>query len=186
MSRIGKQPIKIPEGVSITLIGQTLSVKGPKGQLSQTFNKEVEIKVDKSEIVLTIKGENRLSNSLHGLYRSLIANMVFGVVNGWNKGLELTGVGYRAAVVGNNLVLNVGYSHPVNFPIPVGITITIKENKINVTGFDKQLVGETAAQIRRVKPPEPYKGKGIHYIGEKIRRKAGKVVKAIGGMTSAK
>lgn len=184
MSRVGKKPIKIPEGITVNINGNSVVVKGPKGELVEKFKPEVIISVENGQIILRVKGKNQFSNSLHGLYRSLIANMIYGVVTGWNKGLELTGVGYRASVSGNNLILNVGFSHSISFPVPAGIIITVKENKINVSGVDKQLVGETAAKIRRIKPPEPYKAKGIHYIGEKIRRKAGKIVKTVGAGTA--
>jgi len=186
MSRIGKQPIKIPDNATVNIDGNKVSVKGPKGELSLRFKPEVEIKIENKKIVLSVKGKNKFSNSLYGLYRSLIANMIHGVTLGWNKGLEITGVGYKASVSGDNLVLNVGFSHPILFPIPKGVTVAVSENKINVSGCDKQLVGETAARIRKIKPPEPYKGKGIHYIGEQIRRKAGKVVKVAGGVTAGK
>lgn len=183
MSRIGKQPIKIPDNVTVNIDGNKISVKGIKGELFLRFKPEVEIKIEDKKIVLSLKGKNKFSNSLYGLYRSLIANMIHGVTFGWNKGLEITGVGYKASVSGDNLVLNVGFSHPVLFPIPKGITVTVSDNRINVSGADKQLVGETAAKIRRIKPVEPYKGKGIHYIGEKIRRKTGKAVKVAGAAT---
>lgn len=184
MSRIGKQPVKIPEGVTITVDKETVVVNGPKGNLSFIFRPEVKITVEDGKVIVDKNSNNPKASSLWGLTRSLIDNMVYGVTTGWNKGLEMTGVGYRSAIEGNNLVLNVGFSHQVKFPIPEGITITItKEGIINVSGCDKQLVGETAAQIRKIRPPEPYKGKGIHYVGEKIRRKAGKAAKAVGAAT---
>lgn len=186
MSRIGKQPVKILKEVTVSIDGNTLLVKGPKGELIQKFKPEVKIKIENDFVILSVIGKNRFANSLHGLYRTLIANMIYGVTSGWNKGLELTGVGFRVALSGNQLVFNLGFSHPISFDLPAGIKAVIKENKIDVSGCDKQLVGETAARIRRIKPPEPYKGKGIHYLGEVIRRKAGKVVKAVGGTTGSK
>lgn len=186
MSHIGRQPIKISEGVTVTLAKGVVNITGPKGALTQTVRPEISIKVDNGHIVVMKKNEAGKTNALFGLYRSLLNNMVQGVTVGFNKGLELSGVGFRAQVSGDELVLNVGFSHPVKIKIPEGITITVSENKINVSGCDKQKVGETAAIIRRVRPPEPYKGKGIHYIGEKIRRKAGKSVKATGVAQGAK
>ncbi len=186
MSHIGRLPIKIPSGVTVTFKDNTVTVVGPKGTLVQKIKPEINVTVENDRIVLNKKSELGKANALFGLYRSLINNMVQGVTTGFNKGLELTGVGYRAQVIEKNLVLNVGFSHPVNLSIPEDLTITVAENKINVQGSDKQHVGEMAAVIRRVRPPEPYKGKGIHYIGEKIRRKAGKSVKATGAVGGVK
>lgn len=181
MSRIGAKPIKIPEGVTVQKDGSLVTVVGPKGSLSSAFRPEIEIKIEGNNISVERKGETPKAKSLHGLTRTLVENMILGVTQGWNKGLELIGVGYRAVVEANTLVLNVGFSHQVKFPAPTGITFTVSENtKVNVSGVDKQLVGETAAQIRRIRPPEPYKGKGIRYIGEVVRRKAGKAAKAVG------
>lgn len=186
MSRIGKKPVKVPEGVTVKLEDHSLTVVGPKGTLTATFRPEIAIKVGNGQIDLERVAETPKAKSLHGLTRTLIENMTMGATKGWNKGLELVGVGYRAAVEGNNLVLNVGFSHQVKFPAPQGITFAVSENtKINVSGIDKQLVGETAAQIRRIRPPEPYKGKGIKYVGEVIRRKAGKAAKAVGAAAGA-
>lgn len=182
MSRIGKKPIKIPEGVTVTVSGQDVKVTGPKGTLDLNFRHEIGISVSGNDVIVERNAETPKAKSLHGLTRTLVDNMILGVSKGWNKGLEIVGVGYRAAVEGTNLVLNVGFSHQVKFPAPVGITFEVSENtKVNVKGIDKQLVGETASQIRRIKPPEPYKGKGIRYIGEYVRRKAGKAAKAVGG-----
>ena len=182
MSRIGKKPIKIPEGVTVTVNGQEVKVAGPKGTLDLNFRHEIGISVSGNDVIVDRKAETPKAKSLHGLTRTLVDNMILGVSKGWNKGLEIVGVGYRAAVEGTTLVLNVGFSHQVKFPAPVGITFEVSENtKVNVKGIDKQLVGETASQIRRIKPPEPYKGKGIRYIGEDVRRKAGKAAKAVGG-----
>lgn len=181
MSRIGNKPVSIPSGVSMNVSGGKVSVTGPKGTLEENFRSEIKISVSGSKAVVERVKDTPKAKSLHGLSRSLLENMVLGVTQGWNKGLELVGVGYRAAVSENDLLLNVGFSHQVTFPAPSGISFEVKDNtKVNVTGIDKQLVGETAAQIRRIKPPEPYKGKGIRYIGEVIRKKAGKTAKAAG------
>ncbi|MCL4390383.1 MAG: 50S ribosomal protein L6 [Patescibacteria group bacterium] len=181
MSRIGKKPIKIPEGVKVDVNKTVVTVTGPKGTLSFTFRPEMEIKVEGGNVLVNRVAETPKAKALHGLSRTLAENMIMGVSQGWNKGLELVGVGYRAAVEGTTLVLNVGFSHPVKFPAPAGITFEVTDNtRVNVKGTDKQLVGETAAQIHRIRPPEPYKGKGIKYIGEVIRRKAGKAAKAAG------
>ncbi len=185
MRRIGIKPIKIPEGVTVAVEKNLVTVTGPKGTLSQSFRPEVKIAIDANQVIVERKGDTPKAKSLHGLSRTLLENMCLGVTSGWNKGLELVGVGYKAVVEEGNLVLSVGFSHPVKYPSPAGITFQVVENtKINVQGFDKQLVGETAAQIRRIRPPEPYKGKGIRYIGEVIRRKAGKAAaKAVGAAT---
>jgi len=181
MSRIGAKPIKIPEGVTVNKDGNAVTITGPKGTLTSSFRPEIAINIDGNTIFVERRSETPKAKSLHGLTRTLVENMVFGVTKGWNKGLELIGVGYRAVVEGGTLVLNVGFSHQIKFPAPAGITFTVTENtKIDVSGIDKQLVGETAAQIRRIRPPEPYKGKGIRYIGEVVRRKAGKAAKAVG------
>ena len=183
MSRIGKKPVKIAEGVTVAVGDRTVTVQGPKGELSMAFRPEVAVKVEGSNVLVERMVETPKAKAVHGLTRTLIENMVLGVSKGWNKGLELVGVGYRTEVSGKDLLLNVGFSHQVKFPAPEGITFTVLENtKINVTGTDKQLVGETAAQIRRIRPPEPYKGKGVRYIGEVVRRKAGKAAKAVGGV----
>lgn len=180
MSKIGKQPVQIPQGVNVIIAGCEVSVSGPKGELAFTTRPEVKVEVKEDKVTVTRKNETKFAKSLHGLTRSVIANMIKGVIVGHEKTLELVGVGYRAAKDGNNLVLSVGYSHPVVIAEPPGIALETKENKIIVSGADKILVGETAARIRRVRPPEPYKGKGIKYAGEFIRRKAGKTVKAVG------
>lgn len=183
MSRIGQKPVKILEGTTVTVDKNQVTVTGPKGSLYFSFRPEIAVKVEGNNILVERVSSTPKAKSLHGLSRTLIENMIMGVTSGWNKGLELVGVGYRASVEGDKLVLNVGFSHPVNFPAPAGITFEVLENtKINVKGFDKQLVGETAAQIRKIRPPEPYKGKGIRYIGEVVRRKAGKAAaKAVVG-----
>lgn len=182
MSRIGNKPISIPSGVTVEVNGGKVIVTGPKGVLSFEFAPEIKIEVKNSQAEVVRVKESPKAKSLHGLSRTLLENMILGVTAGWNKGLELVGVGYRASIEGENLVLHIGFSHPVIFPVPAGITFEVKENtKINVSGIDKQLVGETAARIRRIKPPEPYKGKGIRYVGEVVRKKAGKAAKAVGG-----
>lgn len=182
MSKIGKQPIQIPQGVTIKVEDSTVNVSGPKGNISFQIRPEIEVGVDQEKIRVSRKSENKLSKSMHGLTRSVIANMVKGVTEGHQKILELVGVGYRAAKQGNDIILSVGYSHPVIISKVTGIDLETKENKIIVSGIDKIAVGEMAAKIRRVRPPEPYKGKGIRYSGEIIRKKAGKAVKA-GGIT---
>lgn len=176
MSRIGKKPVSIPAGVTVTLeAGNTLTVKGPKGTLTEQFHSNMIIKVEDNAIVVERPTDDKFDRSLHGLTRSLIFNMVEGVTNGFSKALEINGVGYRASKSGNTLVLNVGYSHPVEMPEPAGITVEVPaQNQIIVKGTNKQAVGEFAAKIRSKRPPEPYKGKGIKYVSETIRRKEGK------------
>lgn len=180
MSRIGKKPVKIPEGVTVKIDGNVVSAVGPKGTLVYEHRPEIKVSADNNTINVDRVAETAKAKSLHGLTRTLVENLLFGVSKGWNKGLEIVGVGYRAEVAGKDLVLNVGFSHPVKFAAPEGITFEVKQNIINVTGIDKQKVGETAAQLRRIKPPEPYKGKGIRYVGEVVRKKAGKAAKAVG------
>ncbi len=177
MSKIGKLPILIPSNVTVNLISDEVEVVGPKGSLKFQYRPEVTVKIADNQISVNRKSETKFAKSLHGLTRSVIANMVKGVLEGHEKTLELVGVGYKANKQGENLVLNVGYSHPVIINPQPGISIDTKENKIIISGADKVLVGETAAKIRRVRPPEPYKGKGIKYIDEIIRRKAGKALK---------
>jgi large subunit ribosomal protein L6 len=176
MSRIGKLPVPVPDGVEVTIDGLTVSVKGPKGELTQVMPEGVTLsRDDDGAIVVTRTGETRLERSRHGLVRSLIANMVVGVTEGYSKSLQLVGVGYRAAAKGSDLELQVGYSHPVTIEAPAGIAIEVPQpTRVVVSGIDKVLVGQVAANIRKVRPPEPYKGKGIKYEGEQIRRKAGK------------
>lgn len=184
MSKIGKKPIKIPQGITVNLTpnggaGTSVEVIGPKGTLTQVVKPSIKVKIENGDLLFEYK--DPLNNALQGLYRSLVSNMIYGVEKGWNKGLELKGVGFRAQVSGDKLILTIGFSHPVDFLIPEGITISVTENKINVTGIDKQVVGNTAAKIRDLKPPEPYKGKGIRYIGEIVRKKAGKQALKAGG-----
>lgn len=179
MSRIGKKPISIPDGVDITIEEENkVTVKGPKGKLVKKIPSCLEIKRDDGQLLVLRPSDKKEHRSLHGLGRTLLANMVEGVSQGFNKKLELVGVGYRAAKQGENLVLNVGYSQPVNFVPEEGITIEVPApTKITILGIDKEIVGDTAAKIRRIRPPEPYKGKGIKYEGEHIRRKVGKAGK---------
>ncbi len=178
MSRIGKKPIAIPAGVEVKLNGNEMTVKGPKGELKSALRPEMEVVIENSEIIVKRPNDNQLNRSLHGLTRTLIANMVEGVTEGFKKELEVNGVGYRVQKQGKNLVMNLGYSHQVIMEEPAGITIEVPgPNKIIVSGSDKQAVGQLAAQIREKRPPEPYKGKGIKYAGEYIRRKEGKAAK---------
>ena len=175
MSRIGKLPITIPQGVKVALNGLVVSVEGPKGKLSQELQPQIAVKVSDSEVIVERKDETKASRSYHGLYRNLINNMVIGVSQGFSKTLLINGVGYRAEVSGKNLVLNLGYSNPVDYVINDDITVTCDgPNKVVVSGIDKQKVGQASAEIRSIRPPEPYKGKGIRYDNEHVRRKIGK------------
>jgi large subunit ribosomal protein L6 len=175
MSRIGKRPVAIPSGVTATVDGQTVKVKGPKGQLQFVVHDDVEVKFDKGVITVAPRTETNRARALYGTARARIANLVEGVTKGFEKKLEITGVGYRAAMQGKNLQLALGYSHDVVYPIPEGITIAVpKPTEITVTGTDSQRVGQVAAEIRAYRPPEPYKGKGVKYVGEFIFRKEGK------------
>lgn len=178
MSRIGKKPVAIPTGVTVTEeADKTLVVKGPKGELHFRPHKAISIQIKENDVLVTRDSDEKFEHALHGLTRTLVQNMVTGVTKGFMKTLEINGVGYRVAVQGKKLVLNLGYSHPVDYPIPEGITCKVDEEKKNIlyiSGIDKQLVGQVAAEIREFRKPEPYKGKGIKYIDEHIRRKAGK------------
>jgi large subunit ribosomal protein L6 len=175
MSRIGKRPIPIPAKVTVTISGQTVTVKGPKGELNRTLPGGVKIVQEGETLVVSRVDESRPARERHGLCRTLVANMVEGVSNGFQRKLEIQGVGYRAAVQGKNLNMAMGYSHPVNIEPPDGISFVVEGNtNVTVSGIDKELVGNTAAKIRAVRPPEPYKGKGIRYQGEVVRRKVGK------------
>ncbi len=180
MSRIGRKPVTIPSGVGIEVSPQNhVSVKGPKGTLQLDAAPSLKLEMDNGTLVVSRPNDDRRNRALHGLTRTLIGNMVTGVTDGFRKNLEIHGVGYRAQMDGKNLVLSVGYSHPVRMTPPEGVTFTLEGlTKIAVEGIDKQLVGEEAARIRKVRPPEPYKGKGIRYEGEQVRRKAGKAGKA--------
>ena len=175
MSRIGKKPVAVPSGVTANVEGQTVKVKGPKGAMQLVLHDDVTAKMDKGAITLDPRNETKRSRSLWGTSRTLVANLMSGVTKGFEEKLEITGVGYRAAVQGKNLQLQLGFSHDVMFPIPEGIAIaTPKPTEIVVTGMDKQKVGHVAAEIRGFRPPEPYKGKGVKYAGEYIFRKEGK------------
>jgi len=178
MSRIGKHPIAIPAGVEVKINGHEVSVKGPKGELTQTIRNEITVAVEGNEIIVTRQNDEKLARSLHGLSRTLVANMVEGVTNGYKKELEVNGVGYRAAKQGKELVMNLGFSHQVIVPEIPGITIDVPNpNLVVISGPDKQAVGQFAAEVREKRPPEPYKGKGIRYVGEYVRRKEGKAGK---------
>lgn len=182
MSRIGKKPIVIPSGVTVDLTADKVKIKGPKGELVLDLHPNVKVEKTDSEINVKVDKENvKQQRALWGLFRSLINNMVNGVTTGYTKVLEINGVGYKAAVSGKKLVLNLGYSHPIELEVPAGLETKIEKNQLSITGIDKQVVGQFAAVVRDQRPPEPYKGKGIKYLGEVIRRKAGKVVKAVGG-----
>ena len=179
MSRIGKLPVEIPGGVQVDLNGSNVRVKGPKGELQRTFSPLIGIKMENNQLVITRESDNPAERALHGTTRALLANMVHGVSQGFEVVLEVEGVGYRAEMEGKNLALYVGYSHPVKVEPPEGITFESdsKTRQIKVIGYDKQMVGQIAANIRNVRPPEPYHGKGLHYLGEYVRRKAGKAGK---------
>lgn len=178
MSRIGRNPVAIPAGVEVKLDGSTVTVKGPKGTLTRTVHSNMKVELDGAVVTVTRPDDTNLNKSLHGLTRTLIANMVEGVEKGYSKELEVNGVGYRVAVQGKDLVLNIGYSHQVIMALPEGITVECPNpNKIVISGPDKQVVGQFAAEVREKRPPEPYKGKGIKYVDEHIRRKEGKAGK---------
>lgn len=177
MSRIGKIPVEIPAGVEVNINGQDVSVKGPKGTLTMSVATPITAKVDGSTVVVSRPDDERESRSLHGLTRTLIANMVEGVTNGYSKVLEIQGTGYRVNQKGAGLEFQLGFSHPVNVEPPEGITFKVEGNRVTVEGTSKELVGEVASNLRKIRPPEPYKGKGVHYLGENIRRKVGKAGK---------
>jgi large subunit ribosomal protein L6 len=175
MSRIGKKPVAIPSGVTVTVDGQTVTVKGPKGQLSWTVAEEITVTQEGSELNLATREDSQRARAMWGLSRTLVNNMVEGVTKGYEETLELVGVGYRAAMKGSSLSMQLGFSHDVDIKPPAGISFaTPKQTEIKISGIDKQAVGEIAARIRRIRPPEPYKGKGVRYSGEKVRRKEGK------------
>ncbi len=181
MSRIGNRPIPVPKNVTVEIEGQTVRVKGPRGSLEQSFRPDVTIEQQDGQIIVGRPTDTKTVRALQGLTRTLINNMVVGVTDGFTRTLEIAGVGYRAAKEGNNLVLSLGFSHPVRVEPPTGVTFNVETpTRLSVSGIDKQVVGEQAAQIRKLKPPEPYKGKGITFQGERIRRKAGKAGK-VGG-----
>lgn len=185
MSRIGRKPIAIPENVIVDLTNYILKAKGLKGELILNIHRKMKVKIEGKQIIVERTGNDRISRSLHGLCRQLINNVIIGVDTGFEKKLELKGVGYRVQASGDTLNLNLGYSHPSEFKAPQGISFAVQKNIITIMGIDKQLVGQTAAQIRKLRPPEPYKGKGIRYVGELVRRKAGKAAKVGAGTTSA-
>jgi large subunit ribosomal protein L6 len=175
MSRIGKKPVQLPGKVQFTLNGDMMSVKGPKGNLERQLHPAIQLEINESVVNVKTDASDKKKVALQGLYRSLIANMVTGVSTGYEKKLLLSGIGYRAEAKGNSLTLNVGYSNPVNFTIPEGISVTVENNtQVILTGIDKEILGQVAANIRDIRPPEPYKGKGIMYADERIIRKAGK------------
>lgn len=180
MSKIGKQPISIPEGAKVEVSGKSVKVSGPKGELEIALPRSVEASVTGGKVEVSVKGQGKLQTSLHGTFRALINNMVKGVTEGWQKKLELVGTGFRAEVSGNLLSLTVGFSHPVKIEAPEGISFKVEKNMIDVSGIDRQVVGQVAANIRAVKEPEPYKGKGIKYVDEIIRRKPGKAAAKAG------
>jgi len=181
MSRIGKQIIAVPAGVNVTLTAGHIAVQGPKGKLELALHPNITVTKDDSGLHVTVANETVKKNrALWGLFGALVKNLIEGVTKGYEKKLEVNGIGFRVAVAGSALKLELGFSHPVEFKLPVGITAVVEKNVITISGFDKQLVGETAAQIRHLRPPEPYKGKGIKYLDEVIRRKAGKAAKAAG------
>jgi len=179
MSKIGIQPISIPEGVTVKVDGDLVVVKGPKGELQRKLTREIKVEVGEKEVVVSIGKQSKRAAALWGLSRMLIANMMEGVKNGFEKKLEIEGVGYKVALQGENLLLNLGFSHPVIFKAVPGVNFKVEKNTITISGINKEAVGQTAANIRKIRKPEPYKGKGIHYLGEVIKRKAGK--KAVKG-----
>ena len=174
MSRIGKLPIEVPKGVTVNASGANVSVKGPKGTLSLAVHPKVKIALEGNEVVCTRADDSRQSRAAHGLMRAHLANMMTGVSTGFQRKLEINGVGYRAEVSGKKLVLQLGYSHPIEYALPEGVTAAVDKNQVTLSAIDKQLLGATAAKVRSFRPPEPYKGKGIKYMEETILRKAGK------------
>lgn len=174
MSRVGKKPILIPEGVEVKLEDQKVIIKGPKGELSQKIRPEISIEVKEGKIVVLPKIQTKKTKAFWGLTRTLLANMIEGVIRGYEKKLEIQGIGYKASLDGKDLNLQVGFTHPIKIKAPEGINFLVEKNTITASGINKELVGEIAAKIKKVRPPEPYKGKGIRYLGETIKRKAGK------------
>lgn len=174
MSRVGRKPIPIPKGVELKVSGRTVAVKGPKGELSREIREGLVVKLEDGVAHIEQTQSGKMASALHGLTRALIQNMVEGVSQGFTKSLEIHGTGYRAAVQGQKIVLNLGHSHPIEYPIPQGIQVAVDQNRIVLTGADKELLGQVSAEIRRFRPPEPYKGKGVRYLNEHVRRKAGK------------
>jgi large subunit ribosomal protein L6 len=179
MSRIGKRPVPLPKGVTATIDGRTVTVKGPKGEISRAVHAELRLELEEQSVTVKRPSDEPRHKALHGLTRTLVANMVEGVTKGFSKSLEIQGVGYKAEVKPFGVQLVVGYSHPVPYHAPKGIKISVDSNtQVKVEGVDKELVGQVAAELRSVRPPEPYKGKGIRYVGEQVRRKAGKTAQA--------
>jgi large subunit ribosomal protein L6 len=179
MSRIGKRPVPLPKGVTATIAGRTITVKGPKGEISRTMHPDLTLALEDGTVAVRRPSDEPRHKALHGLTRTLVANMVEGVTHGFSRALEIQGVGYKAEVKPFGVQLVVGFSHPVPYHAPKGITITVEGNtQVKVQGVDKELVGQVAAELRSVRPPEPYKGKGIRYVGEQVRRKAGKTAQA--------
>ena len=177
MSRIGKQPVVVPDKVKVNIKGQRVSIEGPKGKLDFELPRRTSAKLEGSNVVVSRQGDDSEAKALHGLSRSILNNMVRGVSEGFVKKLEIQGVGFKAAVQGKNVNLSLGYSHPLNYPIPDQIKVTVEENtKLTIEGPDKQVVGQVASEIRSFYPPEPYKGKGVRYVGEQVKRKEGKTV----------
>jgi large subunit ribosomal protein L6 len=176
MSRVGKLPVKIPEKVKVSVVGNEVKIEGPKGKMSFPFNPAVKVEVKDGQVLVSRPDDSRLAKGLHGLTRTLVKNALEGVVKGYERGLEITGVGFKAELKGKQVTFTLGYSHPIAFDLPEGITAEVdaKQTKVVVRGVDKHLVGMTAAKIRGLKPPEPYKGKGVKYAEEQIRRKEGK------------
>jgi large subunit ribosomal protein L6 len=174
MSRVGKRPVEIPKGVSVEQSGRELHVKGPKGSLAERMPVSIDVRVENGEVLVARENDRQTTRAAHGLARALVANMVKGVTQGFARELELQGVGYRAEASGQTLKLSLGFSHPVNVPVPSGLKVSVADNKIRIEGADKQLVGQFAANVRGLRPPEPYKGKGLRYVGEQVRRKVGK------------
>ena len=181
MSRVGKKPILIPENVEVKIDGQKLFVKGPKGELQREIRPEIKVEIKGKEILFSLAKEGKKTNAYWGLSRALVANMVSGVKDGFQKQLQIEGIGFKANIEGEALVLQVGFSHTVTVKQPEGIKFVVNKNIISISGFDKELVGQLAAKIRKIKKPEPYKGTGIRYVGEIIKRKAGKKVVTAGG-----
>lgn len=174
MSRVGKKPISIPDNAKISYDNRVITVQGEKGTLKRTVHPDVDLKIEDKILSVTLDKETRINKALQGLTRSLIANMITGVSKGFDRQLEINGIGYRAELKGKSIVFNLGYSHPINFDLPDGVSATVDKTIVKLTGIDKELLGHTAAAIRRLRPPEPYKGKGIKYLEERIQRKAGK------------
>ena len=178
MSRIGKMPVAIPSGVEVNLSGQNISIKGPKGTLTHNFPELIKVVKEESNVVVNRVNDERAAKSLHGLSRTIVSNMITGVTQGYSKKIVITGVGYKVAMKGKDLEFALGYSHPVLFPAPTGISFSVESpTEFTISGVDKQLVGETAAKIQKLRKSDPYKGKGVHLLGQRVRRKAGKTGK---------